>query len=116
MTPWSAQAQQAAAPSLGEQAARPKLTRPPKLLKFVEAPYPESEKSAGRQASVVLQIAISSAGTVDQASVLQSAGEAFDRAAVEAVKQFMFDPAEIDNQPSAIKIQYRYDFVLKEEA
>jgi TonB family protein len=109
-------AQQGPAPSLGEQSARPKLTKPPKLLKFVEAPYPESEKTAGRQASVVLQIAISGTGTVDQAVVLQSAGDAFDRAAVEAVRQFVFEPAEIDNKPAAIKIQYRYDFVLKEEA
>ncbi|MES1188321.1 MAG: TonB-dependent receptor [Myxococcales bacterium] len=111
-----ASAQQAAAPPLGEEAKRPRLTRPPKLVKFVEAPYPESEKAAGKQASVVLQIAISSAGLVEQAAVVQSAGEAFDRAAVEAVKQFVFEPAEIDDKPSAIKLQYRYDFVLKEAA
>ena len=109
-------AQQGPAPTAGAQAARPKLTKPPRLLKFVEAPYPDSEKSAARQASVVVQIAISSAGTVDQAVVLQSAGEAFDRAALEAVKQFEFDPAEIDGKPSPIKIQYRYDFVLEEAA
>ena len=109
-------AQQAAAPPLGDEAARPKLTKPPKLTKFVEATFPESEKAAGKQASVVLQIAISSAGAVEQVAVLQSAGEAFDRAAVDAVKQFLFDPAEVDHKPSPIKIQYRYDFTLKEEA
>lgn len=109
-------AQQAAAPSLGEQAARPKLTKPPKLVKFVEAPYPESEKSAGKQASVVLQIGISATGSVDGAQVLQSAGAAFDEAALAAVKQFVFEPAEIDNRPAPIRIQYRYEFVLKEAA
>lgn len=82
----------------------------------MEAPYPESEKAAGRQASVVLQLAISSAGSVDQAQVLQSAGEAFDRAAVEAARQFVFEPAEIDDKPAPIRLQYRYDFVLKAEA
>lgn len=115
-SPASAQAQHAAAPAVADEAARPKLTKPPKLLAFVEAPYPESEKSAGRQASVVLQIAISAAGTVEQAVVLQSAGDAFDRAALEAVKQFSFDAAEIDDKPAAIKIQYRYDFVLEQAA
>jgi TonB family protein len=109
-------AQAGAAPPLGEEASRPKLTRPPKLVKFVEAPYPDSEKAAGRQASVVLQIAISAAGTVDNAVVVSSAGEAFDSAAVAAVKAFVFEPAEVDNKPSAIKIQYRYDFVLRVEA
>jgi TonB family protein len=113
MAPRAGSAQQAAAPPLGEEAARPKLTKPPKLVKFVEAPYPESEKAAGKQASVVLQIGISSTGNVEHVAVLQSAGAAFDQAAVDAVKQFSFEPAEIDDKPSAIKIQYRYDFVLK---
>jgi TonB family protein len=111
-----ASAQQAAAPTLGDEAKRPKLTKPPQLLKFVEAPYPESEKSAGRQASVVLQIAISAAGTVDQVQVVSSAGAAFDQAAIDAVKRFVFEPAEIDDRPAPIRIQYRYDFVLKEAA
>src|SRR5690606_2672706 len=57
--PVHARAQQGAAPTVGDEARRPKLTKPPKLLQFVEAPYPESEKEAGKQASGVVQIAIS---------------------------------------------------------
>jgi TonB family protein len=109
-------AQQAAAPALGDEAKRPKLTKPPKLLKFVEAPYPESEKAAGTQASVILQLAISASGSVENAQVLKSAGEAFDQAALSAVRQFEFEPAELDDKPAPIRIQYRYDFVLKAEA
>lgn len=112
----NAVAQQAAAPALGDEARRPKLTKPPKLVTFVEAPYPESEKAAGKQASVVLQIAISASGSVDRVQVVQSAGAAFDAAAVQAVRAFVFEPAEIDDKPAPIRIQYRYDFVLKEEA
>src|SRR6266542_2670813 len=69
-----------------------KLTKPPKLREFVEAPYPESEKAAGRTASVILQIAINDKGTVDDAAVVQSAGPAFDAAALLAVKKFRFEP------------------------
>ncbi len=115
-TPLGARAQQAAAPALGDEVKRPKLTKPPKLVKFVEAPYPDSEKAAGKQASVVLQIAISAGGSVDQVQVVKSAGTAFDQAAIEAVKAFVFEPAELDNEPAPIRIQYRYDFVLKVEA
>ena len=100
---------------MSDEARRPKLTRPPKLVSFVEAPYPESEKAAGKQASVILQIAISANGGVDGAVVVKSAGAAFDEAAIAAVQQFRFEPAEIDDRPAAIRIQYRYDFVLKEE-
>jgi TonB family protein len=106
----------AAAPSLGEQTTRPKLTKPPQLVTFVEAPYPESEKAAGKQASVILQIAISATGSVDSAIVVQSAGAAFDQAALAAVRQFHFDPAEIDDKPAPIRVQYRYEFVLKAAA
>ncbi|HYP90901.1 MAG TPA: TonB family protein, partial [Polyangiaceae bacterium] len=58
-----------------------KLTKLPKLVRFVDAPYPESEKAAGKMASVVLQIAITDKGTVDDVAVINSAGPAFDQAA-----------------------------------
>jgi TonB family protein len=104
------------APAAGEDSARPRLTRPPKLSKFVEAQYPEAEKASGRTASVVVQIAISATGTVDAVKVIDSAGPDFDQAAVAAIQQFLFEPAEIDHRPAPIRINYRYDFVIKEEA
>ncbi len=85
-------------------------------MKFVEAPYPEAEKSSGRTASVVVQIAISATGAVDAVKVIESAGTAFDEAAVAAIRQFLFEAAEINNRPAPIRINYRYDFVIKEEA
>jgi TonB family protein len=95
---------------------QPKLTKLPKLVHFEDAPYPDSETAAGRSASVVLQIAIDEKGGVTDAVVLQTAGPAFDAAALAAVRKFRFDPAEIDNKPAPVKITYRYDFVLKIEA
>ena len=94
---------------------QPKLTKLPKLVHFEEAPYPDSEKEAGRTASVVLQIAIDDKGKVVDAAVVEKAGPAFDAAALEAVRKFLFDPAEIDNKPAPVKITYRYEFVLKIE-
>ncbi|HXK19172.1 MAG TPA: TonB family protein, partial [Polyangiaceae bacterium] len=92
-----------------------KLTKLPKLVQFVEAPYPESEKAAGKMASVVLQIAITDKGTVEDVAVITSAGPAFDKAAQEAVAQFRFEPAEVDGKAAPVKITYRYDFTFKEE-
>jgi TonB family protein len=92
-----------------------KLTRAPRLLHFVEAPYPEGEKAAGRAATVVLELAIDAAGAVEQARVTGSAGPAFDAAAEQAARQFVFEPAEIDGKPAAIRILYRYEFVLRAE-
>ena len=94
---------------------QPKLTKLPKLVHFEEAPYPDSEKEAGKTASVVLQIAIDDKGKVVDAAVIEKASPAFDAAALEAVKKFLFEPAEIDNKPAPVKITYRYEFVLKIE-
>ncbi|HVJ88909.1 MAG TPA: TonB-dependent receptor, partial [Labilithrix sp.] len=94
-------------------AAAPKLTKPPRVIKFVEAEHP---KGIDRAASVVLAVTISKEGTVSDVQVTESAGPEFDAAAVLAVKQFVFEPAEIDHQPAPIKILYRYEFTLKVEA
>lgn len=93
-----------------------RLTRAPELVQFVEAEYPSSERSSGRAATVVLSITISSTGTVEQATVTESAGEAFDQAALLAVRSFTFRPAEVDGHPSRIRILYRYQFTMRVEA
>lgn len=89
------------------------LTKAPELVTFVEAPFPEAQK--GHTGSVVLAVTIRADGTVEDATVTESAGEDFDAAAVAAVKQFVFSPAEIDGKPARIRILYKYDFVEKVE-
>lgn len=102
-------------PDAAEQPAR-KLTKPPRLVQFVEAEYPEAEKGNPREASVVLEIAISATGAVEEAQVKTSAGPHFDAAALEAVRRFQFEPAEIDNAPAPVRITYEYRFTVKVEA
>jgi TonB family protein len=106
-------AAQANAP-IAEEAVKPRLTKPPKLVTFVEADYPESEKAAGKTAAVVLQIGIAADGKVSDVVVIESAGAAFDAAAVAAAKAFVFEPAEVNEKPAPIRINYRYEFVLKQ--
>ncbi|MDF2692927.1 MAG: TonB family protein / TonB-dependent receptor [Labilithrix sp.] len=94
-------------------ATKPRLTKPPELIEFVEAAYPEAALAEGRAATVVLSVAISKEGVVDEAAVLESAGAAFDAAALDAVRRFRFRPAEIDHKPAPVKITYRYVFTPK---
>lgn len=112
----SAKVARADAPATGGTANAHKLTKPPKLVHFVEAPYPESEKAAGKTATVVLELSIDETGVVKQVKVIESAGPAFDAAARDAAKQFAFEPGEIDGKPASIRILYRYEFVLRAEA
>ena len=90
------------------------VTKPPKLVKFVEAVYPKDRHDAGVTASVLLSIEIGAAGKVDEVEVAQGAAPAVDAAAVAAAKQFVFEPAEIDGERAPVKITYRYDFTIIE--
>lgn len=92
-------------------AARPRVTRPPELLEHVEAAYPPDALAAGTSATVVLELALSARGTVDAVVVVGSAGAAFDAAAADAARRFVFRPAEIDGKPAPVKLTYRTQFV-----
>lgn len=112
----SATVARARPPAPAAPAQAHKLTRAPRLVRFVQAPYPESEKAAGRTASVVLRLGVGAAGDVDRVEVVESAGAAFDAAAQTAARRFLFEPAEVDGKPAAVSLLYRYDFVLQREA
>ena len=97
-----------------DAAPQRKIT-PPKLVKFVEAEFPPSEVAAGKGAAVVLQIAIDATGVVVEVKVSESAGPAFDAAAVAAAKQFVFEPAKVEGTAIPVKIGYRYVFTFVEK-
>ncbi len=107
----SAALAQAPSPAPGGAA---RTIEPPKLVTFVQADFPPSEMAGGRGATVVLQIAIDVTGNVANVSVLQSAGPAFDAAAVGAAQKFVFTPAAVNGKPIPVKIQYRYQFTFTE--
>jgi TonB family protein len=102
----------AAADTQGEGAP---AFQPPRLIHFVEATPPAL---VGRtEAEVVLTIDVDAAGKVTSVSVARPAGgpegEALDRAAVEAARQFVFEPGRANGRPVPVRITYSYKFVLK---
>ncbi|MBN8229467.1 TonB-dependent receptor [Corallococcus macrosporus] len=89
------------------------LTKPPALLRQVEAAYPPDAAAQQLEGTVVMFIDISETGAVTNVEITQPAGHGFDEAAVEAVKQFQFEPAEVDHVPAPVRIQYAYQFVFR---
>ncbi|HXJ21114.1 MAG TPA: TonB family protein [Polyangia bacterium] len=92
--------------------------QPPRLTHFVEAkPPPMGSRT---EAQVVLTIDVDEAGHVASVEVAQPAGgpggDALDRAAVEAARQFVFEPGRADGKPVPVRITYGYKFVLKPQA
>jgi TonB family protein len=88
------------------------LTRAPAVEHFVEASYPDEARAGGLEGRVLLEVDISATGEVLRAVVTAPAGHGFDEAALEAVRQFRFTPAEVDGRLAAVRISYAYDFVL----
>lgn len=93
----------------------PVLTKAPELTRFVDAVYPEEAKRKGLTAAVRMMITIGADGAVAEAVVMQPVGDGFDEAAVAAVKQFVFTPAEVDFVPAPVQVEYVYNFVLQVE-
>jgi len=89
----------------------PVLTKPPQLLTSVQPIFPESAKAQQLQGDVTMQVDIGADGKVTNVTVLEPAGHGFDEAAVAAVKQFVFSPAEIDGKPAPVRIGYTQHFV-----
>ena len=87
-----------------------KLTRPPKLIHFEPVQLPQGHVSSLGPVSVNLQLGLSTEGKVELVEVLESAGEPYDGLAKEAVSRFLFEPAEIDGRPAAVRLKYRYVF------
>jgi TonB family protein len=118
MTAWPLIAFFLAAPATTAAAEpEPELTRLPELTKFVEAVYPERARSEGVEAVVVLDLDLDATGHVEAATVVTPAalaGYGFEEAALAAVRQFVFSPAEAGGQPVPVRITYRYGFALQQ--
>lgn len=91
------------------------LTKAPTLLKSVEPVFPPEALDAGTGASVVMDLDLAADGTVSSAKVVQSAGPAFDEAALTAARQLVFTPAEVDGQPAPVRIQFTSNFTVQQQ-
>ena len=76
---------------------------PPSIVSPVEVVYPLTERG---EAHVHLELQVDAAGKVADVKVLESAGEAFDLAAVTAVRQYTFRPATEDGVPVRSFVTY----------
>jgi TonB family protein len=88
----------------GLSASAQTLTRPPTLLEKVEPATPDGGVTT--TGTVVMEVDLGLDGKVLAVKVVSGLSPALDAAAVTALKQFVFTPAEIDNQPAAVRIQY----------
>lgn len=90
----------------------PKLMNEHELAESLRRYYPEAERQAGHEASVVLDLHINAQGVVAHAVLIQPGGQAFDQAAIRVAKLFRFSPAQIGNKSVAVRIRQTIRFQL----
>lgn len=85
---------------------------PARVRRVVEAPHPSANVSA---VAVTLALDVDEGGGVTAARVLQSAGAAWDEAALAAARDFVFEPARRGGAAVASTVTYRYVFAGRGE-
>ena len=88
------------------------LRNPPKLIKKVDPIYPKIAIETNIEGSVILEITTDIDGKVREAKVLRPI-PLLDHAAIDAVKQWVFEPLFIDGQRRSVILTVCILFKLK---
>ncbi len=84
----------------------------PKIVKSVDASYPDSIVARGVEGMVSCDLLVSENGTVDSVFVVKGLCPELDSAAVRALRSCAFSPALIRGKPVAVLLRYDYRFSL----
>lgn len=82
----------------------------PKVLRRVDAVSTEEAKAAGAAGSVVMEVLIDRSGFVREATVLQPMGHGLSEAAVDAVRQWQFEPSTQQGAPVEVLQEVTIEF------
>ena len=89
------------------------METPPRLIKKVAPVYPEEAKEKGISGQVVTLVTVNKEGKVIDANVQESPDELLSHAAVEAIRQWEWEPVIKDGQPVPFKVSVTVNFALK---
>jgi TonB family protein len=80
--------------------------------KKVAAVYPEKARAAGTQGTVVLDVTVSEAGDVKEASIT-SGDPDLAQAAIDSIKQWKYKPYIVNGEPTLFETQVAFGFHIK---
>jgi TonB family protein len=86
---------------------------PPRLLREVKAIYSEEARRRGLTGGVLLEIVIKRDGSVGDVSVVRGLGAGLEQRAIEAVRQWRFDPARRQGAPVDVIVEVAVEFTLR---
>jgi TonB family protein len=86
--------------------------KPPRLLKFVEPVYPEDARKASVQGTVILSVKTDATGHVQDMMILRSI-PLLNQAAIDAVRQWVYEPMIINDVPTPVVFTVTVRFQLQ---
>jgi len=86
--------------------------KPPRLIKAVEPVYPEIARQAQVEGVVIVEARTDEKGNVEDARILRSI-PLLEQAAIDAVKQWKYEPAIINGKPQKVVFTVTVRFMLK---
>ncbi len=86
---------------------------PPRVLREVKPDYTEEARRKGLVGDVVLEIVVRHDGSVGDIKILQGLGSGLDERAVQAVRQWRFDPATRRGTPVDVVVEVAVEFKLR---
>ena len=89
------------------------VSRIPYFKTQIKPVYPLSERTAGVEARVIVEVYINEHGMVDKVKLVKSGGASFDQAVMSAVQESSFEPGYLEGKPIPVRIQIPYSFKLR---
>lgn len=86
----------------------------PRVIEAPDPDYPEEELGSGHTPVVLLHVTLDATGAVQEAHVDHTAGEAFDREALEVVTRWRFEPARRGGRAVASRVRVEVRFAIPE--
>ena len=89
--------------------------RPPKAVHRVDPSYTDAARKAGTTGQVVLECIVDEEGKIADVKVVRGLPEGLDQAAIDAIRQWRFEPARLDGEPVKVRFTLTINFKLDDE-
>jgi TonB family protein len=94
----------------------PKEGKGPKLIKKVSPVYPPEARQAGVEGTVILEATIDIQGKVTNVRVLKGENDLLNKAAIEAIKQWQYEPVIVEGKPMQFVFTVTVRFALNDKS
>jgi TonB family protein len=89
---------------------------PPRTLSKINPVYPEKARQSRAQGTVVLNLVVRTDGTATNVRAVSGPSDELNRAAIDAVTQWKFDPATYEGKPVDVEMTVQVNFRLEATA